>query len=925
MKSNSMYGQKFNIFYCIKKMIPKLENKNGIIRYLSPEEVFNKEIEQRQKGNLIPMNKLNQQSLISTINAISSYSSGGCYIETMEDLITYDFIPLFLKRSFGFYKIPGVKIKKQLFNSKITKQQYENIKISIKFLNEKNPNFRLINVDYSHGKIQPSNFAEKFFTQLLNCFFLKETKRDMYLRCRDILYTDKNRFRHFADLRELTSYETYFGLLCFLTKKPKNSYEPKQFTDENAKKLFQLANVPMIINSEYMKVASVTNVPDIFFYQLRFIFRAIDKKPSFVVAERLLYTLRILHQVKILNTKSIVTGIKCKEFNENKNLIKNEKINKIEIKKTEETKIIDDIKEDDTENDNSENNDSEDIKEEEEENNDLINDIDSNINLDDIKTKFEIEFDKTIIYYKNASKLNDDQIKSWEKEMKEVDSIYHKGLFVIPKYLNNIYNTISRQTKIFELFTYDESKETWIFNSEQFDSLVSNNFEDDEKVSIVFLPESEEIIIKKIVENLTSTNIRDNNMPNHLCIYAICDKLSSQFYSHKICSEDDYNHGKKLIFMYLHVPKSKFFEHYAEKVIQIYSFLSVFNTHTIAVVQKYSYFHQIKIIELINKFGQIFHIKDNVSNKFSLFLMKDQTYKSCKEIDYCVNQRSFFKNLIVPSLIQYLQVHFIDEDILQSYVPILQFFNQGNNELNLNLSTMKKNFENINQFMLSYFFINMGINENEFKNLIINLLNKYGKSIENYDLPTLSRIHKKIYSSFPPYKNFLTDIASKVFSDLQMNLINREHNEDSEKKSILKEIQNKSDMNKQKINLKVSLKGEVTKEHYINIINNHVKLLKNEYFNSIKSMFPKNSFHVFYQKYLDILNNQIQTDLKYFENEYKAFDDAQNNQRTTIKDNILKGAEKGLNYTMRQTQNLQESQITVIDDIDFERKIPQDF
>lgn len=158
-----------------------------------------------------------------------------------------------------------------------------------------------------------------------------------------------------------------------------------------------------------------------------------------------------------------------------------------------------------------------------------------------------------------------------------------------------------------------------------------------------------------------------------------------------------------------------------------------------------------------------------------------------------------------------------------------------------------------------------------------------------------------------------------------MNLITREHNQDSEKKSILNEIKNKSELHKQKINLKVYLKGEVTKEHYIKIINNHVKLLKNEYFNTMKSMFPKISFPIFYQIYMDILNNQIQIDLKYFENEYKVLDNVQNDQRTIIKDNILKGVEKSVNYSMRQTQNLQESQITVVDDVGFERKIPQDF
>lgn len=91
----------------------------------------------------------------------------------------------------------------------------------------------------------------------------------------------------------------------------------------------------------------------------------------------------------------------------------------------------------------------------------------------------------------------------------------------------------------------------------------------------------------------------------------------------------------------------------------------------------------------------MFNIKDYVSTK---------NYKSCKEIDDCVNQRLFLKVLTIPSLIQYLHVNFFDEDVIQSYVPILLFLNQCNNDLNLKLSTMKKIFENINQFMLSYFF-----------------------------------------------------------------------------------------------------------------------------------------------------------------------------------------------------------------------------
>lgn len=80
---------------------------------------------------------------------------------------------------------------------------------------------------------------------------------------------------------------------------------------------------------------------------------------------------------------------------------------------------------------------------------------------------------------------------------------------------------------------------------------------------------------------------------------------------------------------------------------QIYSFLLMFTKYEIAVVQKFSYAHQMEYIKRINKLSQIFHCKDSISTKYTLLLIKDHNYKPSEKFNQYLHKKSFYVIILI--------------------------------------------------------------------------------------------------------------------------------------------------------------------------------------------------------------------------------------------------------------------------------------
>ena len=106
-----------------------------------------------------------------------------------------------------------------------------------------------------------------------------------------------------------------------------------------------------------------------------------------------------------------------------------------------------------------------------------------------------------------------------------------------------------------------------------------------------------------------------------------------------------------------------------------------------------------------------------------------------------------------------------------------------------------------------------------------------------------------------------------------------------------------------------------------NIINEHIQFIKEEFFNIIQSLSDKKFLNVLYEDNIDILNNQINEDIRdinnFVEKKKTECDKNYSNNEYLI--------DPGTNYSIREAQNEKELKILIDVGKDLNTEIKQDF
>ena len=135
---------------------------------------------EKRDDNII-FQEFHEDSLVFTLNAIGN---GKFNFICICDAIMNDSLPKVVLHLLNLSSISNVEISSMTKKNieKLTKKEYENINEVIKFLKTKEKKFNFIKFDFKNQLYQP-NSAILFYTNLLNSFFIKESKQKMYERC----------------------------------------------------------------------------------------------------------------------------------------------------------------------------------------------------------------------------------------------------------------------------------------------------------------------------------------------------------------------------------------------------------------------------------------------------------------------------------------------------------------------------------------------------------------------------------------------------------------------------------------------------------------------------------------------------------------------------------------------------------------------
>ncbi|KAK8844207.1 hypothetical protein M9Y10_024413 [Tritrichomonas musculus] len=556
---------------------------------------------------------LSEEALLNTINGIGIKIES--HFDNISDIVQkknmIKIISFFFRSILRFYH----KIC-------LPNNSYDNL---IKLLSTVDPIFDLKLFNFKNPKYLVSS-AISFYRLFLNRFFLKQSREKLFERCSTILFSltkpgdffykeiHKNKKNFFNDRNILFQWETYLALVYFIhNRKIHFKFKNIKFCEN----YFTKEKIPQIINKNYLKSCNF-HEQDALFYQLQFIFDALDnKKFVYRFHECILKTIRKLKQAKVPDFKTLTSNIRAKNIS----LI-------IQIKKY--SKI--------SNNNNNNNNNKEDNKEEENNQKPIIQNInDLNIlkkisppnpnsfdqrQLEKTKKVNEIKKQKN----KNHSSINLESPESFWNPIDNYFAIDNGVLFKkaeqnqfqqqqliddISNYENkikritidesNLFSTVpirDNKTHLFKFFYYNEQSHKWEMDSTLISNFIIQNKHLNSlntKVPLIFFSNSYENDLITLNSKLLLSLYPDLD-DNDIYVYALCDKSLSLLEYNINIQEETMN--IKPIFLLLHVPKSKqHIENIKMIVFKIYYFLSIVCDVEIVILNKEHYADQINLIK----------------------------------------------------------------------------------------------------------------------------------------------------------------------------------------------------------------------------------------------------------------------------------------------------------------------------------------
>lgn len=200
------------------------------------------------------------------------------------------------------------KVLQNIINSSKENQ----IELVIEFLKTKDPKFKVLLFDFEDPKyIESSSIL--FYTNLLDFFFLKKSKQEIYDRCYTLLFGkykegDIGYMPYDDEYKILSSFSTYERLFNFINN-PKCKFQKPTSDDLSQSK------VPLLLSEKLLQKIAQNYIPNVLYYQLQLIFDALDNGDSnHRIVELLLKAIRKISMIKIPNTAELVQCIRAKNI-----------------------------------------------------------------------------------------------------------------------------------------------------------------------------------------------------------------------------------------------------------------------------------------------------------------------------------------------------------------------------------------------------------------------------------------------------------------------------------------------------------------------------------------------------------------------------------------------------------------------------------
>lgn len=611
---------------------------------------FQTQIESKKMSEII-----HEIAILKTINSIGS--KGGFHFKNFFDAVKNDSLPNFVMFFLNIQSIENVKLsnsssisKNQIYEN-LTDQQIKNIDAVIKFLEQKCKKFEILLFDFtSKENIRISSLL--FYKTFLDFFFIKQNKKDMYQRCLRIKNTIdiKDADDESEDFKELKNWELYISLIQFLITGNLHIVFNSKNTEINqnvAESFFETAKIPFIINDNMIE--NINTKSSLFFYQLQFIFDAIDlSRKSHHVVEALLDIIYVLKRMKPPNIKNLVSSINAKresfklQSERKDNYLKRNSFSYKEEKSEIQKKITKEISKISRYKERVDLSTTQQFENIEKTNDEAElqtnkNPKRENLNVDEIRNKFDsfnaflnkpnpnIGYDNGILFNKLQSqeqktKAHTEWINEMEILKKNTSQRISQSFHSQNKNENRSFSFIKTassnlEAKLYKLFYYDVSNNQWCFNYEDFELFSKDkniNINNSRTPLVLFLNSDVNDIID-ICSNLIKNLYPNLSLEEDIFVYALCDK-SLAMLNYVIDFTDTLKASIKPIFLLLHIPKKKEnLSNIQTIIVQIYSFLSSVCNLQVVVLNKKHYLDQINLLKTISKINE--NLSKSLNNK----------------------------------------------------------------------------------------------------------------------------------------------------------------------------------------------------------------------------------------------------------------------------------------------------------------------
>lgn len=490
----------------------------------------------------------------------------------------------------------------------LSKNELKNIKAVVRYLSKKEPKFKVLLFDFSNPVYIESS-AYLFYRNFINFFLLKSTKKEMFQRVVNILFSTIQKKDIKNEKRILTDWNTYVNLGFFLCNKTLH-FDP----NFDVEVYFEKVNIPQIVDKSFLlRLINQSEVPISIYCQLQFIFDRLDKpKNSYHVIEIFSKAMKTIN-MKVPRSDILASRIRAKNISL---ILQNKEYKSYVIQKQIYQSIVGyDPDEEEKELESNK------IKmpsppppfNEREHNVEIIKSIQTfKKSIREVKSEdkywdppdFTFNIDNGILFKKSVHKKRKDQsLAKWKTEMEKIQTD------VIKKSIKKKSTKIISLEKatLYKFFIYNNQKNEWEQNIE-FLNLFENdkNFSNETKTPLVLFLNSNENDLRNIAVNseIVIDEYPDIDGDDQIFVYGFGDKVLSKpkpKLGKQLETEEIEDEIINPIFLFLHIPEKLInLPKISTIVYSIYSFLCFICDIEIIILNNEYYDDQIDFIKNIN-------------------------------------------------------------------------------------------------------------------------------------------------------------------------------------------------------------------------------------------------------------------------------------------------------------------------------------